>query len=306
MYELVTILGPTACGKTHLAVALAARLKSEVISGDSRQVYRRMDIGTGKDLSEYTYEGRNVPYHLIDIVEPGSKYTLFHFQEDFLKAFRSIRKCQRIPVFCGGSGLYLESVLKAFSLSPVPINEPLRASLSNKSLEELTSILASFRPLHNNTDTDTCTRAIRAIEIETYNKEHPQELRSFPSIPSLVIGLDVDREIRRQRIANRLEQRLKEGLVEEIRSLLESGVSADNLIYYGLEYRFVTLYVIGQMGYDEMVERLRIAICQFAKRQMTWFRGMEKRGIHIHWIDNTMDTDSKVDTILSLLKHQTS
>lgn len=300
-YDLITILGPTACGKTSLAVALAARLGSEIISGDSRQVYRGMDIGTGKDLSEYTFQGRSIPYHLIDIAEPGSKYTVFNFQHDFLEAYHAVREKCGIPVFCGGSGLYLESVLRSYKLSPVPVNQPLRDELEQKTLEELTEMLSSFRKLHNTTDTDTKKRAVRAIEIEMFYKEHPLELREFPAINSLVIGLDVDREERRRRITQRLRTRLEEGMVEEIRGLLESGIPPEDLIYYGLEYKYVTQYVIGQLGYDEMFSQLQIAIHQFAKRQMTWFRGMERRGISIHWIDNTRTLEEKVSEIVRLL-----
>ena len=298
---MITILGPTACGKTSLAVALASRLNTEIISGDSRQVYRGMDIGTGKDLGDYFYNGRPVPYHLVDIAEPGTKYTVFHFQHDFLQAYEEMQRRGLDPVFCGGSGLYLESVLRSYRLSPVPANPELRHSLEGKSLEELTRILASCKPLHNTTDVDTSQRAIRAIEIEIYYRDHPKELRPFPQIPSLNIGVLVSREVRRQRITERLHKRLEEeGMVDEIRSLLERGIKPEDLIYYGLEYKYVTLYVIGSISYDEMFAKLQIAIHQFAKRQMTWFRGMERRGISIHWIDGEQPTECKVEDILKL------
>ena len=301
-YDLITILGPTACGKTALAVSLAACLDTEIISGDSRQVYKKMDIGTGKDLDEYVFNGKKIPYHLIDIAEPGSKYTLFNFQHDFLEAYNSIKKQGKIPVFCGGSGLYLESVLRSYNLSPVPVNQELRENLEKKTLGELAELLSSFRPLHNTTDTDTKKRAIRAIEIELYYMEHTAYLRAFPSINSLVIGVDVDRQTRRQRITERLCFRLKNGMIDEIRDLLDSGIPAENLIYYGLEYKYVTQYVIGMLTYDEMFSHLQIAIHQFAKRQMTWFRGMERRGISIHWIDNNLPMDGKVAEIMYLLE----
>lgn len=295
---MITILGPTACGKTQLAVALAAQLHSEIISGDSRQVYRGMDIGTGKDLSDYVYNGTEIPYHLIDIVDAGTKYTVFNFQQDFLKAYKEITAKGMEPVFCGGSGLYLESVLRSYRLSPVPVNSELRKSLEGKSLEELTRILASYKTLHNTTDVDTAQRAIRAIEIETYYKDQPKDVRDFSDVPSKNFCILVSREIRRERISKRLKARLEEGMVEEIRRLLSSGVKPENLIYYGLEYKFVTLYVIGKLSYDEMFRQLEIAIHQFAKRQMTWFRGMERRGVQITWIDGSLSLEEKVETIL--------
>lgn len=301
-YDFVTILGPTACGKTSLAVALAAELNSEIISGDSRQVYRRMDIGTGKDVAEYSLDGKSIPYHLIDIVEPGSKYTVFNFQQDFLQAYNDMKSRGKFPVFCGGSGLYLESVIRSYRMSPVPINENLRQALDSKSLTELSEILKSYKNLHNTTDTDTKQRAIRAIEIEDYYKENPLEPRPFPELNSLIIGLDVPRDIRRERISKRLKARMDEGMVDEIKELLAEGIPAENLIYYGLEYKYITLYVIGQLTYDEMYTQLEIAIHQFAKRQMTWFRGMERRGVNIHWIDNTQPMAHKVKDIINLLQ----
>ena len=300
-YDLITILGPTASGKTSLATALADKLATEIISGDSRQVYRRMDLGTGKDLADYTIEGRSVPYHLIDIVEPGYKYNVFEYQRDFLKAYESIVAKDKLPVLCGGTGMYIESVLKGYRLLPVPENPELRASLEGKSLEELTRILEGYKKLHNSTDVDTAKRAIRAIEIEEYYKQQPLEYREFPSLKSLIIGVDIDRELRREKITRRLKQRLDEGMVDEVRGLLAEGISAENLIYYGLEYKFLTQYSIGELTYEEMFHQLETAIHQFAKRQMTWFRGMERRGFVIHWLDATLSMEEKVERIINLI-----
>lgn len=300
-YDLITILGPTASGKTPLAAALASRLESEIISADSRQVYRCMDLGTGKDLADYTVGGKTIPYHLIDIVDPGYKYNVFEYQRDFLQAYQSIRERGKLPVLCGGTGLYLEAVLKGYRLIPVPENPELRSRLADKSLEELTRILSSYKKLHNSTDVDTVKRAIRAIEIEEYYLTQDVEKRSFPTINSLIIGVDIDRELRREKITRRLKQRLDEGMVDEVRQLIENGVSPDDLIYYGLEYKYLTLYVIGELTFDEMFHQLEIAIHQFAKRQMTWFRGMERRGFTIHWIDASLPMEQKVDSILNLL-----
>ena len=300
-YDLITILGPTASGKTPLAVALAHRLGTEIISGDSRQVYRRMDLGTGKDLVDYVVDGRPVPYHLIDIVEPGYKYNVFEYQRDFLKAYEEITDKGKLPILCGGTGMYIESVLKGYRLLPVPENPELRASLEGKSLEELTDILKRYKKLHNSTDVDTAKRAIRAIEIEEYYKQQPPEYREFPSLKSLIIGVDIDRELRREKITRRLQQRLDEGMVEEVRGLLAEGIPAENLIYYGLEYKFLTQYAIGELTYEEMFQQLETAIHQFAKRQMTWFRGMERRGFTIHWLDATIPMDEKLEQIINLI-----
>lgn len=300
-YDLITILGPTASGKTPLATALADRLGTEIISGDSRQVYRRMDLGTGKDLADYTIEGRSVPYHLIDIVEPGYKYNVFEYQRDFLKAYESIVDKGKLPILCGGTGMYLESVLKGYRLLPVPENPELRASLDGKSLQELTLILEGYKKLHNSTDVDTAKRAIRAIEIEEYYKQQPLEYREFPALKSLIVGVDIDRELRREKITRRLKQRLDEGMVEEVRGLLAEGISAESLIYYGLEYKFLTQYAIGELTYEEMFHQLETAIHQFAKRQMTWFRGMERRGFVIHWLDATLPMEEKVERIINLI-----
>ena len=300
-YDLITILGPTASGKTPLAAALADRLGTEIISGDSRQVYRRMDLGTGKDLVDYIVDGRPVPYHLIDIVEPGYKYNVFEYQRDFLKAYEEITDKGKLPILCGGTGMYIESVLKGYRLLPVPENPELRASLEGKSLEELTDILKRYKKLHNSTDVDTAKRAIRAIEIEEYYKQQPPEYREFPSLKSLIIGVDIDRELRREKITRRLQQRLDEGMVEEVRGLLAEGIPAENLIYYGLEYKFLTQYAIGELTYEEMFQQLETAIHQFAKRQMTWFRGMERRGFTIHWLDATIPMDEKLEQIINLI-----
>lgn len=301
-YELITILGPTASGKTPLAAALADRLHTEIISGDSRQIYRRMDLGTGKDLADYTIEGRQVPYHLIDIVEPGYKYNVFEYQRDFLKAYQEIRSRGMLPILCGGTGMYLESVLKGYRLVPVPEDEELRTRLADKSLEELTDVLKTYKTLHNSTDVDTVKRAIRAIEIEEYYLQHPVEEREFPTINALIVGVDIDRDLRREKISRRLKQRLDEGMVDEVHRLLDEGIAPEDLIYYGLEYKFLTLHVTGQLTFDEMYHQLEIAIHQFAKRQMTWFRGMERRGFTIHWINAADSMESKLEQIQQLLK----
>lgn len=301
IYDLITILGPTASGKTSLAASLADRLNTEIISGDSRQVYRRMDLGTGKDLVDYVVNGHFIPYHLIDIVEPGYKYNVFEYQRDFLKAYEEISTKGKLPILCGGTGMYIESVLKGYRLLPVPENPELRSSLIGKSLEELTHILEGYKKLHNSTDVDTVKRAIRAIEIEEYYKQQSPEYREFPSLRSLIIGVDIDRELRREKITRRLKQRLDEGMVEEVRALLEEGIPAENLIYYGLEYKFLTQYAIGELTYEEMFHQLEIAIHQFAKRQMTWFRGMERRGFTIHWLDATLPMEEKLEQIINLI-----
>lgn len=304
--KMITILGPTASGKTSVAAALALRTGGEIISADSRQVYRRMDIGTGKDLADYTIGDVHIPYHLIDIAEPGTKYNLFQYQQDFHTVYNDIRSRGKLPILCGGTGLYIEAVLGGYSLSPVPQNPKLRESLEGKSLDELTQMLVELKQkngsnMHNRTDVDTAQRAIRAIEIETYNLEHPTPERQMPPVDSLVIGINIDRELRREKITRRLKARLEEGMCDEIRSLIDGGVNPDDLIYYGLEYKFVTEYVVGRTSYDEMFRQLEIAIHQFAKRQMTWFRGMERRGYIIHWIDAAQSMDEKVEAIMSLM-----
>ena len=324
MQRMITILGPTASGKTPLAAALAAEIGGEIISADSRQVYRRMDIGTGKDLADYVVRSqetgvrsqetgvrsqesgdRMIPYHLIDIREPGTKYNLFEYQQDFFDVYEDIRSRGAVPILCGGTGLYIEAVLKGYHLSPVPQNQALRDSLEGKSLAELTQMLTELKAktgsnMHNTTDVDSCQRAIRAIEIETYNIEHPTPRRELPPVDSLIIGVNIDRELRREKITRRLKARLEEGMIDEVKALLDEGIPADDLIYYGLEYKFVTEYLIGQTSYDEMFSRLEIAIHQFAKRQMTWFRGMERRGFKINWIDATLPMEEKIERIKQL------
>lgn len=301
-YDLIAILGPTASGKTPLAAALAAELDTEIISADSRQIYRGMDLGTGKDLADYTVDGKQIPYHLIDIADPGYKYNIFEYQRDFLKAYETIKQKGRLPVLCGGTGMYLESVLKGYKLLPVPEDPELRARLTDKSLEELTGILKTYKNLHNTTDVDTAKRAIRAIEIEEYYAHTPVDERAFPPLNSLIIGVDIDRELRREKITRRLHQRLDEGMVDEVRRLIEQGIRPDDLIYYGLEYKYLTLYAIGQLSYDEMFSQLETAIHQFAKRQMTWFRGMERRGFTIHWIDARWPMNEKITFVKSKLE----
>lgn len=308
MSNMVTILGPTATGKTALAAAFAASVGGEIISADSRQVYRRMDIGTGKDLADYDVGGVHVPYHLIDIAEPGTKYNVFEYQRDFAAAYADITGRGRLPVMCGGTGLYIEAVLKGYRLQPVPENKELRSRLEGKTLTELTDILARLKAengavMHNKTDVDTAKRAIRAIEIETYYKEHalPEE-QSFPEISSIIIGMAIDRDERRRRISARLRQRLDEGMVDEVRGLLAEGIAPEDLTYYGLEYKFVTEYVTGKMSYEDMFRLLEIAIHQFAKRQMTWFRGMERRGFKINWIDAMLPMAEKVKLVKDIYK----
>lgn len=301
-YDLIVLLGPTASGKTPFAAALAAELHTEIISADSRQIYRGMDLGTGKDLADYTVDGKQIPYHLIDIAEPGYKYNVFEYQRDFLKAYETIKQKGCLPVLCGGTGMYIESVLKGYRLLPVPENAELRKRLADKSLEELTEMLKGYKNLHNTTDVDTAKRAIRAIEIEEYYTHTPVDERPFPQLNSLIIGVDIDRELRREKISRRLRQRLDEGMADEVRRLIEQGIAPDDLIYYGLEYKYLTLYVLGRLTYEEMFSQLEIAIHQFAKRQMTWFRGMERRGFTIHWVDARLPMQEKIAFVKAKLK----
>ena len=281
--DLICVLGPTASGKTRYAVQLARQLGGEILSGDSRQVYRGMDIGTGKDLAEYG----EVPYHLIDIVDAGTKYNIFQYQHDFERAYRSIVERGRVPILCGGSGLYIEAATCGYNLPDVPPDPALRAELEQQPTEALIARYEALRTPHNTTDYDTRQRLIRALEIALWQESHPVTRTGFLPKHTKYIGISVSREERNARIDRRLDARLKEGLVEEVQRLLDSGLSPDDLLYYGLEYKFVTLYLTGALAYDEMVERLRIAIHQFAKRQMTWFRGMERRGITIDWISSS-------------------
>jgi tRNA dimethylallyltransferase len=302
-HPLIVLLGPTASGKTRLAVQLADKLDAEIISGDSRQVYRGMDIGTGKDLSEYTLKDRhlgdrNIPYHLIDIAEAGDKYNVYEYQRDFRKAWESIRSKGKSVVLCGGTGLYIESVLRAYRLVPVPANPELRTVLEQKTLEELTAQLATYRQLHNTTDVDTVKRAVRAIEIEEFYRRNPRVGDDFPSIDALVFGLQLDRGIRRERITARLKARLEEGMVDEVRGLLRQGIPVEDLLYYGLEYKLLSLYITGVLTYEQMFTQLEIAIHQFAKRQMTWFRGMEKRGIQIQWLDALASVEDTIGVMM--------
>ena len=306
MTDLITIIGPTASGKTTFAATLANRVDGEIISGDSRQVYRSMDIGTGKDLKDYIVENNVIKHHLIDIREPGDKYTLYNFQEDFYKAYQDIKKRNKVPILCGGTGLYIESILKGYQLIDVPKNEQLRESLKNKSLDELSVILSQYKTLHNTTDLDTKQRAIRAIEIahaqqHANNNDQSSHHKEYEPIDSIIIGLSIDREYRRKKISTRLKSRIEEGMVDEIKGLLSRGVSAEDLIYYGLEYKFVTLYAIGKLTHQEMLSQLEIAIHQFAKRQMTWFRGMERRGLKINWIDALLPMEEKIEKAMLLL-----
>jgi len=300
-YELITVLGPTACGKTQFDAALAATLQSEIISADSRQVYRRMDIGTGKDLRDYVVEGKQIPCHLVDICEPGTKYNVFRYQHDFFPVFNKLKDAGILPVLCGGTGMYIEAVLKGYKLLDVPPDPVLRQSLAGKSLEELENKLASYKTLHNKTDVDSVQRAIRAIEIEEYYQQEAPESSEFKPLQSLIIGIDINRELRREKISTRLHKRMEEGMIDEVRALLDEGIPPDDLIYYGLEYKYLTQYLIGELTCNEMTTLLEIAIHQFAKRQMTWFRGMERRGFTIHWIDAAVPLAEKVKQTLALL-----
>lgn len=301
-HDIIVITGPTATGKTRLAALVADRLGGEVISADSRQVYRGMDIGTGKDLSEYVVDGRRVPLHMVDIVDAGYRYNVCEYQRDFLKVFEEMTARGAFPVVCGGSGMYVDSIVSGYRLVQVPVNQPLRAMLAGRSLEELTEILSQYKNLHNKTDVDTVKRAVRAIEIADWYVHHPVDETPFPVKNPLVTAVFVDRETRRQRISARLHSRLNEGIIEEVQRLLAEGIHPDDLIYYGLEYKYITLYLMNRLSYDEMVQKLEVEIHRFAKRQMTWFRGMERRGIAINWIDGSMSDEEKVKGILYKLR----
>ncbi len=304
---MITILGPTASGKTSLVAALAYHLDAEIISADSRQVYQGMDIGTGKDLADYTVAGKHIPYHLIDICKAGSKYNVYQYQQDFLEVYNKIKETNKLPILCGGSGLYLEAILKGYHLSTVPPNEKLRNQLNEMSHESLIQMLVEIQEqlntkMHNSTDLDSKQRTIRAIEIGKHMLTEADPKTNFPEIPSLIIGVDIDREERRRKITTRLHQRLEEGMIEEVKQLLNQGIAPEDLIYYGLEYKFVTEHIIGKLSYNEMVRQLEIAIHQFAKRQMTWFRGMERRGIKINWINASLPMEEKIEMIQTLYK----
>lgn len=300
-YDLLVITGPTASGKTSLAVALTDRIGGEVISADSRQVYRGMNLGTGKDYSEYNLNGKSVPFHLIDIADPGYKYNVFEYQRDFKKVYNDLKQRHVFPVVCGGSGMYVDSIITGYKMFEVPPDSGLRAKLEKKSLEELTEILRSYKTLHNVTDIDTKKRVIRAIEIEHYNRFRSEKHTQFPVLKSLIVGVNIPREVRRNRITQRLKIRLESGMVDEVKQLLDNGIKSEVLIYYGLEYKFITLYLTGKLGFNEMVKELETAIHQFAKRQMTWFRGMERKGTIINWIDGEAGMEEKVEKVLTLL-----
>ena len=297
-YNLIVVLGPTASGKTRFAAKLASEINGEIISADSRQVYREMTIGTGKDYEDYIVDGKKINYHLIDIVEPGYKYNLFEYQKDFFQSFEQVTSRGKFPVLCGGTGLYIEAVLKKYKMVHVPVNEELRKELEGKTLPELTDILKTFKQLHNTTDTETVSRAIRSIEIETFYKNNPDIVLDLPDIRPLIIGISIDRQARRERITERLKKRLDEGMTDEVKSLLDKGLTPEDLIYYGLEYKYVTLYLTGELNYNEMYEKLNTSIHRFAKRQMTWFRGMERRGIKINWLDAFEPDEKKIEKVL--------
>lgn len=292
--NLIVVTGPTATGKTAFAAHLAYQLNGEIISADSRQVYRGMDKATGKDFSDYMVIGKQVPYHLVDIVDPGYEYNVFEFQKDFLVAFNSISTKGKLPILCGGTGMYIESVLKGYRLVDVPENPGFRKSLEVKSDAELTEMLKSFKVPHNLTDTSNRKRLLRAIEIQQYYADHPETDCSFPEIHPLIFGIRFERELLRQRITDRLKTRLSEGMADEVKELLTKGLKPEQLKFYGLEYKFLTQYVMGEIGYTEMFRLLNTAIHQFAKRQMTWFRKMEREGVEIHWIEGLLSMDEKV------------
>jgi tRNA dimethylallyltransferase len=300
-YDLLVITGPTASGKTSLAASVAVLTNGEIISADSRQVYRGMDIGTGKDYDDYFSGGRLIPFHLIDIVDPGYKYNLFEYHRDFMNVYRNLKDRDVFPVVCGGSGMYVDSIVSGYSIAEVAPDNHLRKELEEKSIDELMTLLISYRNPHNVTDFDTKKRLIRAIEIEQFSSGQKNRLSDSSGLKSLVVGVTCDRDIRRRRITERLYQRLEAGMVREVEQLIGRGVPTETLLYYGLEYKFITLYLTGNLPYDDMVRQLEIAIHQFAKRQMTWFRGMERKGVKINWIDGALPLDKKVKQVLDLL-----
>lgn len=300
-YNLITILGPTASGKTSLAAHLCLAIDGEIISADSRQVYRKMDLGTGKDLDDYVINGKPVKFHLIDIAEPGYKFNVFEFQNHFVEAFTTIHSYKKIPVLCGGSGLYIEAAIKGYQLISVPENGSLRNELEKKPFDELVYILRSYRPLHNQTDTCNLKRLIRAIEIEEYISRNGTDYSHFPVIRNINFGVRYPRQQERDRITERLKSRLKQGLIDEVKGLLDSGIAVTDLLYYGLEYKWITLYLIDQIDYNTMFGKLNTAIHQFAKRQMTWFRRMERNGEKIYWIDGNLPMEAKIELILATL-----
>jgi len=301
-YNMITVLGATAGGKTSLAAQIAREFDGEIISADSRQVYRGMDIGTGKDLKDYVVNGKQIPYHLIDIVDAGYKYNVFEYQKDFLNVYNEIINRNKLPVLCGGTGMYIDAVTKGYKLIEVSDNNELRAHLENKTLTELKDILSTYKKLHNQSDITDNKRAIRAIEIAEYYKNNPNINTDYPKINNVFIGIEVDRDIRRKRITDRLKARLNEGMVDEVKKLIDSGIKPQDLMYYGLEYKFLTQYIIGELPYAQMVNNLQTAIHQFAKRQMTWFRGMERKGAKIHWIDGELPLSLKIETIEEIIR----
>lgn len=301
-YDLITILGPTASGKTQLAANLAMLVDGEIISGDSRQVYRGMNLGTGKDYGDYSVKDTKIPYHLIDIVEAGAKYNVYEFQKDFFRVYDDIKSRGKQPILCGGSGLYIESVIKGYRLIAVPDNQELRANLKTQSDEELIKLLSSYKKPHNQTDTTNRKRLERAIEIEEYYSKNDVDTTPLPHINNIIFGVRYSRNNERSRISCRLKQRLKDGMVDEVKILLDSGIKADDLIYYGLEYKYLTQYILGQISWDEMYDLLNTAIAQFAKRQMTWFRRMERNGIIINWIQGSTPLASKIEFVSNLIK----
>jgi len=304
-YDILVITGPTASGKTSLAAAVADTAGGEIISADSRQVYRGMDLGTGKDYSDYIINGKTIPFHLIDIADPGYKYNVFEYQRDFINVYNNLKDRKILPVVCGGSGMYIDSIVTGYKMLEVAPDSGLRKRLETKSMKELTEILGTYRRLHNVTDIDTKKRVIRAIEIEHYNKSRKQKKSLFPELKSLIVGVMIDREERRKRITGRLKQRLEDGMVDEVRKLLDEGISREVLIYYGLEYKYITLFLSGEISYKDMVSELETAIHQFAKRQMTWFRGMERKGTKINWIDGKLPMQEKVEKIMKFLNPPT-
>jgi tRNA dimethylallyltransferase len=297
MKEIITILGPTATGKTQIAALLAKKIGAEIVSADSRQVYRQMDIGTGKDLSDYQVEGFPIPFHLIDVVEPGVEYNVFQYQQAASKAIKEIQSREIPVILCGGSGMYLDALLKGYKLFPVPTNLELRAHFQTQSFEDLSKLLATYRPLHNITDIEIPDRLYRALEIEHFYQNHPELQEISTPIPSIIFGLHGDRDLIRKKITLRLKERLENGMIEEIENLIQNGVNPEQLIRYGLEYKFVTLYLQGELNYNTMFEKLNIAIHQFSKRQMTWFRKMERDGFVIHWIDISLSETEKLEYI---------
>jgi tRNA dimethylallyltransferase len=303
IYDLLVVTGPTASGKTALAAAIASRLNGEIISADSRQVYKGMNLGTGKDYDDYLVNGTKIPCHLIDIAEPGYKYNVFEYQRDFMKVYSNMKKRNIFPVVCGGSGMYTDSIITGYKMFEVPPDSGLRIELEKKSMEELKEILLTFKNLHNSTDIDTRKRVIRAIEIEHSSRDNGKQGNQFPKIKALLVGIVFDRDTRRKRISERLKQRLNSGMINEVKHLIDIGISPEILIYYGLEYKFITLYLMGKLTHDEMVRDLETAIHQFAKRQMTWFRGMERKGIKINWIEGTLPMEEKVEKVMDLLNN---